>query len=289
MKKNILVTSNCQTGGIAGALTQLFPEHKISPVHTTQARNPAFFNRDNPTVAEADVWISSEGFPNIDALNEGGWRPQLISFASMSFRGFHPDSTYLIRRGGGPLNGKRFEPAYHSRIVALCYMHGISRDETASFFNRDVFSRLNYFDYYRSQKSAIERAFMKSELDYASFFPKIQRQGVFMYTINHPKGFVLDQIARIVAVKLTGQKSFLQAELNTIDTLSGTLWPIYPAIGDYYAVPSSYVWIEKNKVRFNNLEEFIDFHYQTYEEQGLTKENGSLQGPAITIDALRGK
>lgn len=50
MKKNIIVTSNCQTGGIAGALTQLFPEHKISPVHTTQARNPAFFNRNNPTV-----------------------------------------------------------------------------------------------------------------------------------------------------------------------------------------------------------------------------------------------
>ena len=290
MKKSIIVTSNCQTAGIVSALTQLFPQYEISPIHITHARNPAAFNRDNPTVAGADIWISSEGFPNIDALNESGWRPQLIPFTSMSFRGFHPDSTYLGRRADGQTAGvKNFEPGYHSRIVACCYMHGISPDEVARFFNRNVFERLNYFDYYRSQQQTIEGALVKSGLDYASFFPRIQRQGIFMHTINHPKAFVLDQIARMVAVKLTGRKSFLQAELNTVDGLSGDAWPVYPEIGNYLAVPSSYTWIENNKVKFSNLEEFIAFYYKKYEEQGLTKDNGAIQGPPITIDDLLGK
>lgn len=279
MVSSIVLTSNCQTAGVASALKQLFPDTTVYGIHIREFATQRGLDARLPVVAEADYWISSEGFPG--PKEEPGRGPKRIAFPSIAFHGFHPDLTYLLRTDGGPT----ITPNYHSRIVAWGYLHGLSEQAVRGLFNRAMFAKLGYFKIWDQNKASIKNRFDECGMNFNLFFGHVQRHGVFMHTINHPKTVVLDQIARMIAVKMTGDRSFMERALHTEDTLGGSTWPVYPEIGDYFALASEYRWISKGAVVSDSLEHCIARFYKLYAEQQLSPDNCAIRRLVPSMDA----
>ncbi len=93
-----------------------------------------------------------------------------------------------------------------------------------------------------------------------------------MYSINHPKQFVLTRLAQLAASKAHMKSSMLDANLEIVDGYTDTQWPVYPDIGEFYAVPSSYVW-RFGPDYIDGLIPYLRFAFKNYEREGIRRGN----------------
>ncbi|HTO79226.1 MAG TPA: WcbI family polysaccharide biosynthesis putative acetyltransferase [Methylocystis sp.] len=243
----IAVIGNCQCYGLAYAIKILRPEAAVDhyPVLLRARANMRILAQ---TLSTYDFVLSNDfqpgfvpggGYPELRALLEKTMLvPQIV------FNAFHPDCIYVSREDGSPV----FSPLgpYHSALALFAFLKGLKVEEAHALFNENVFEALGYLDAWGpAAEETLRQCKAAGDLDLSKEFLKWSRRGVFMYTINHPKPFVLLDIARHLLTKLGLETEEFDSEHYMIDDFVEQIrpiYPVYPPIAARYGVLGSYLF-----------------------------------------------
>ena len=87
-----------------------------------------------------------------------------------------------------------------------------------------------------------------------------------MHTTAHPTVHTITSFARVLALKMGAGADVMECPIPINDAFAGLVtWPVYPPIGEYYAVPSSYVWVINR--RSYDLDAYIQYSYERFEKE----------------------
>ena len=270
----IAVVGNCQSFGIAYGMKLLNPD---STVHRFTIVRPGWVNMDvlQRTLREYDYVFSLEfqhGF-----VKGGDWlalrdrMPGIIPFPSVVFSGFHPDTIYIFdgTQGGRPLESAT--GPYHSAIALYGYLAGMTPERTTALFNPAVFRMLGYFDIWQPAADEFLNASRATGIDLSTEFLRWSRRGCFMYSMNHPKAFVLNDVAEAL---LRREKLPVQDidfdDFSVDDIVRGSVFPVYPPIAEYYGHKGSYTFklanyrLSRSVGDFMTLPMFVESSFRIY-------------------------
>jgi hypothetical protein len=188
----------------------------------------------------------------------------------ISFTGYHPDCVYLITQDktqyASPLG------PYNSAIVAAAFSRRLSITDTIGLFCEANFHKLGYFDEFAKAKTFLKAEFSRSELDLETMLLGTSLRGAFMYTINHPKGWFLANIARALGQR-AGIFTFARgSDPLLFDILSyNAIWPVYPEIAGRVGFEGNYLFKKPGMPDFTTgtvvylgLHEFVQDSFDRY-------------------------
>lgn len=143
------------------------------------------------------------------------------------FPAFHPDIVYLFHKGrilGSPMGD------YHSALIVYGFARGFPAEAIVSLFRAEVFARVGYLDGWFGARDGLLGMSRDHGCDLDRLFAGWMRRGCFMHTINHPKLFVMEDLARhaLARADLPARSASCEAYLS--DPLSNSVWPVYPEI-----------------------------------------------------------
>ena len=275
MTRHVVVSSNCQTGGIVGCLREFFPQdHFVGMPLPWPLGGEQQLGQFAQQLEGYDFWVSIAPDHICTQVLEriSGHCPEVIRIPAIGFSAFHPDLCYAQDAASGAMT----QHHYNSAIGVWCYQQALSPDEAAMLFNGEVYARLGYLDQWASGRSFMQQVFASADLeaDFEPFFRSIQRSGCFMHSINHPTIFVLGQLSRIIATRLGAHPERVQRPLSVRDALSDTVWPLYPEVADALSLPGgSLIW----KLGPNHWQEgvrnYLAFCFEDYRKQGISPAN----------------
>ncbi len=126
---------------------------------------------------------------------------------------------------------------YHSALIVYGFAQGFSVDAIVSLFREEVFAKVGYLDDWFGARDSLLRLSREHGFDLDRLFAGWMRRGCFMHTINHPKLFVLEDLARAALQRGGIPARSARCEDMLPDPLSGSVWPVYPEIAARYGVP----------------------------------------------------
>jgi hypothetical protein len=267
----IVVSSNCQTAGIASALQLILPGADVEALpissNTINQENKPRFKK---ALSRADFWIT---ISQPELIEEWNYRNvKSIRVPGIMFRAFHPDLVYARN-----IETKQLVSCiehYNSLIVLWSWMRGFSVEEAKKVFNERLLHELGYMDMWDTSYAATKEAFSSTDIDFKHFFPHIKRMGVFMHSINHPIQPVLSSIAmqaaEIIEPSCRGADPAVYESLS--DPLRHSVWPLYPPIAEAMSLSGSYSWRLEDK-HYPNLTSFIEHSYSIYASEGIRANN----------------
>lgn len=267
----IVVISNCQTRTLVDSLGFVVRGSSVRGIHLQSA-----FERVDEALAAvraADVVVSLP-FDDGPFAPENLRRecPSVIALPAVNFAGFHPDITYLFDDFGKTLKSPLGD--YHSAIVLGGYRAGLPADRICDLFNKLVYSRLGYLVALENAKAELVEEFARYDLEVSAPLERWIARGCFMHTVNHPKSFVLADLAKQAAQK---------AKLEVVEGVSydrffpdlltlASIYPVFPEIaaafgaeGDYLFKPATRDPNEDVRVLYG-LDEFVRLSVSMYEK-----------------------
>lgn len=271
----IIVSSNCQTGGLAAALQAYFPKDRVVPLPIPDISNLEMVNRFIENLEDADVWVSildliwarSNGFgEKIDF--------QFVKIPAIVFPAFHPDLCYARNIE----DGKHTIDHYNSAIGVWAYNKGMTIGDTKRLYNRETYANLGYFNLWEPSVELLRNSFADCELDFPHFMLAVKRTGLFMYSFNHPMIHVLIEIARLVSIKIGCPSSIFGNDIKISDGLiSGAIWPLYPEIADEFSLADgSYDWKLRGMI-LQGLEQYLEHAFREYENQKIPRNSLKME------------
>jgi hypothetical protein len=270
----ILVVGNCHIAGISAALQWLFPADNVQVIPF----NPHIFKGDASSLTQRilDADIVMGGDFVLSFLNRNKATPKkFITIPSLYFSAFHPD----IVTAKVQTSGTRIPVRYNSAIGLWAYSKGLSPATAASLFCAKNFKALGYLDCWDSSVARMKSSFETADLDFDRFFCAVKRDGIFMYTMNHPKVGLLIWMAKLLAIQLGHDDSVWRKEILISDALGRVeIWPVYPEIARELAVPGSYTWFADRGQVIEGLEQYLDFVFSKYAKSGLDPADISMMG-----------
>ncbi len=261
--KKILVSSNCQTSGLALALKAMLPGMAVHTAPMGAPGTPAFALVEEE-VRDADFWVVST--TNKAALDIAP-HAQKIVVPRLVFDAFHPDIAYVQDASGRNAKGVSGSD-YHSSIALWCYTNKVPLEQCISLFRADIFQELGYLDRWSPAVSALKASFTKTSLSFDEFFRPLIGQPPFMHTNNHPRLSAISQMARMIARDISGNPDVMSWPIETViqDTLApGASWPIYPDVGRIYGLQGSYIWKIGSATFYSSLEAYLSATYEQYD------------------------
>jgi hypothetical protein len=292
----IAVGGNCQSFGIAYAMKLLNVQATIHryPMETRSKVSANMLVRalrtyDHVFLQDFDerrLRGGSSGWLR-DQLDNATWYPTLL------FSGYHPDSIFV---SAGPEYGSFvWGPIgqHHSAIALFAYRAGLSPEAALRLYQREVFETLGYFDLWDAATAELFHLAKFYSLDLEGDFIRWTRRGCFMYSINHPKPYVLFDFARRLLEKAGIAFQPIDFDHYALDDFArDTIFPVYPGIGEHYGFPGSYVFKAPEYARFKigavwNLPDFLSESYRVYKRQDSDKlinerVQGWLDSPEIS-------
>ncbi|MEA1830813.1 WcbI family polysaccharide biosynthesis putative acetyltransferase [Methylobacterium durans] len=249
----IAVIGNCQARGAAQAMRLLAP---ASPVRFIQMawlkREHGHLDNLARTLSDYDH-VFAQHFP--DGLIPGGdvyalraREPRLVMFPTIVFNAFHPDTVYAGNLAH--LSALKLAPSpmghYHSAIALMGHRLGLSAPETLTLFREEVFDRLGYLQAWDSSVRDLLASAAQIGFPLDREIGRWARGGNFMHVINHPKGTVIDDIAR----RLLTERGLRPEPVSSVDYLGDELardvvWPVYPEIAETFGFTGSYLFKRK--------------------------------------------
>jgi hypothetical protein len=198
------VVFNCQHDGLAQSLRHLLPASTVltfgSPELAASARIRQRALEELPTcdaIIMADA-MARLGPPFVQKLQREARR--IATVPPIVFGGFHPDVCFLTldkRAVLGPTAG------LHSRIAIAAFLAGYAPRDAEQLYNRLVFTRLEYAGAFHQQQALLVQRYASHNIDIAPALSSWLARGCFMYNVNHPKPFVLLDLA-IIACRMLG-------------------------------------------------------------------------------------
>ena len=243
-RMQVAIVGTCQVSGLGLATQVLMPDAEVACWHVGvhPRATPAEIAARLP---EFDLVVSQIADGSADnPLGISRLRERLASVVFIpivSFTGFHPDATYILRPDGlvpGSLSD------LHSAIVISAFLMGLSERRTTDLFNSFVFAELGYFDAFSAARAALATHFAAAGYEICSLLDQWHAQiGQFMYTVNHPHIKVLAALCRL-ALAQAGYVDFaapLPAQMP--DPLAASfVWPVYPPLAKRIGIPGSTIF-----------------------------------------------
>lgn len=264
--RQIIVSSNCQTGGVAAALQVIFPDDEITPLPLPVLANAEAGTQFIEKIKDADVWVSIGGY---DLLEKHGLQNSihLVRIPIIRFSGFHPDLVYARKASTNEL----IIPHYNSAIAVWAYKNNVDVKDAAKLFNEQSYAGLGYLDHWERSVAELKQRFKDTDLDFSDFMLSMRREGLFMYSLNHPKVAALARLAKLAAMKMGASATVLDRYIDINDGLNEIIWPIYPEIGESLSLPSDYIWkMEDGGGHWiSGVDAFLKYTYETYANQKI--------------------
>lgn len=279
MSRNIVVTSNCQTGGLAAALQAIFPRDTITPMPINLFEAGGEFEANMNVVRGSDIWVTSAPAHLLEFGVDG---PKVVRTPTINFEAFHPDLGYVLPSA----REAPIEPHYNSIIAVWAFVNRIDAKDAAALFNYNAFRDLGYLSLWQNQVEQLQNDFVAAGVDFSQFFLFAKRQGAFMYSVNHPTAEVLVFLAKQLSLKMGAVDSIFDREIRIVDGLSNIIWPIYPDIAQYYSLAGSYCWKMSDRQYLTSLPEYLDSAYANMEQYGLKKDLIVLRRPIGELDQI---
>ena len=276
----IAVVGTCQSFSVAYAIKLLRPEAKVDhfPV---MSRSHAPLETFIKTLKTYDYVLLND-FPR--GFIPGGGSSELrdrlrktFVVPTITFSAFHPDS---ISVGDDEVRSPIFGPLgpYHSAIALFAFRKGLPLEEANALFNRNVFEALGYFDFWNDASAElIDRCKRESDLDLSAEFMVWTRRGIFMHTINHPKPFVLVDVARklLAHMGLPAPDTDTDCDAYMIDDfLRYPIFPVYPQLAAHFGRLGSFTFhlttadFGKRVGDYLTLPQFLYGSYDKYRQYG---------------------
>lgn len=285
----LIVSSNCQTGGIAAALKEIAPSEEVAAVPL-----PGHMSESETALVEklktADVWISAGQWDLLDrhAIRDHNPRLRLLKIPVIGFAAFHPDLYYARRRSDDAYTPYH----YNSAIGVWCYQHKLPVEKAAQLFNEASYRALGYLDGWAASVKHLKALFAITDLkdDFDRFLLRVKRSGNFMHSVNHPRAEVLAHLGRIIALRLGAGARVLDMEFEVDDGLGQNVWPMYPEIAASLSLPShGYRWRIHDIIRLNTVADYLTYAYNGYVEQGIGPEDLYIvNGNDTLLDSVLG-
>jgi hypothetical protein len=270
----IAVIGNCQSYGVAYAMKLLDPTAQVDH-YSAISRTIANIDRLADALATYDR-VFSQDFPA--GIVKGGDSQELMRrldnahlFPTINFAAFQPDLVYLLdaSRGDRVLNGP-LRP-YHSALAVFAFRIGLKLEVAQALFNRNVFETVGYLDVWGPAAAEFLKSASNYGLDLSAELMNWSRRGVFMYSIVHPKPFVLADIARKLFATAGLQIRNDNVDDYAIDDLArAEIFPVYPEIAEIYGVRGGYLFkrgnfhISAGVGEFLTLPQYLSACYAVY-------------------------
>ena len=253
----VVVTSNCQTAGIANGLTMLLPGADVSAV-------PAHDKYLQEKVDGADVWVTSSNNAQSDK--------RVVRIPEVHFKAWHPDMCYAVNvetnaAVTGVQNGH-----YQSALTLWGYTRGLSVDRTAGLFREETYEALGFMDRWAAEVAQLRARFASSDVAFADFTDAVSLHQPFMHTVNHPRVEVLAALAKCAAANIADDRSLLRVPIERVmvDALGQqSVWSVYPEIAHRYGTTGAYVWRIGASQVVASVREFVELQHAAYAAQGL--------------------
>jgi hypothetical protein len=282
-KHEIIISSNCQSGGLLASLKCMFPNRDIGVQLFPKSEDldaVALFRR---TLKGARVWVTTGRRELCGELPI-----EIIRIPELNFNAFHPDIRHAINVS------TNLTTSIHnnSQIAVWAYNNRIAKPDAAKLFNREVFKSLGYFDCWPHCVAALRALFSEANIDteeFERFLLRVKRMGQFMYTFNHPRIEVLVELARIVARRLGADSKLSESEIVVPDALTYALWPLYPEIGEELGLRGNYHWrftTMHTVYDLYGIDAYLDFVYQNFADQGIPPTEVMCRSPSPTLDEI---
>lgn len=272
----IAVIGNCQSYGLAYAMKLLDPTAQVDHFSSI---TKSFANIDQFTsVLSTYDKVFYQDFPQGvvrggDSEDLTGRLANATRVLTPNFAAFQPDLVYLIdkARNGKILYGAL--SAYHSALAVFAFRIGLSVEAANALFNRDVYEAVGYLDVWAPAAAEFLESASSYGLDLSTELMSWARRGVFMYSINHPKPYVLADIARKLFAKAGLAVRNESIEDFFIDDLARSeIFPAYPEIAAVYGLPGSYLFkrgnyhVSHGVGEFLTLPQFLSASYAVYKK-----------------------
>ena len=276
MGRKIVVSSNCQTGGLAAALAAMLPDDSIRP--EPWIGDDASEVELRRALVGADVWVTAADPGSVrELVGDGSSSPRVLAVPRVLFGGFQPDTVYAAvdeQWIASPV------ARMHSAIVLWGWRHGLAASEIVELFTPAVMHGLGYASAWNAAVDRLRDAVEVAGLDFGMFFLPLPRRECFMLTVNHPRIVVLVQIARQVARELSAEPAAVDYPWETTlpdrPAMFGPVWPVYPVVAETLGLRGGFVWRNQDG-RLLRLDQFVAESVERY---------GQYQPDDISIPAL---
>lgn len=276
IKKRILLIGNCQFTGIANLINSMSPDThaaaiELTPIYLKNIKQKVFDLR--LLIENCDIAIlqhlPSEPLHQFLVTTYPLLKQKIRLCPAISFTAFHPDLGYVKSPTGAHLVGEMGE--YHSMLAFWAWKNDKTPDEALELFNSSVYKHLGYYNHLSTSKDFLLDRGRLSDLPLSEMMDEWLKKGCFMHSINHPKIFVLADIARALLDR--EQVHYLPEVENYLhDPLSlHPCWPIYPDIGTKLSLSGHYTFKKistspqnLSKIETVDLKDFITKSFQVY-------------------------
>ena len=215
--REILVLSNCQTGGMTACLDLFLPRDKVVGLAWSDSEEGCA--RAAAAAAAADLVVTSapRGL-HAKLVSQYGVDPsKCLRFPGIGFSGFHPDLT--IAYSDGELIDIFPGVPYQSAIGLWCLERpALTLRDTVDLFAAETMAALGLDRSWDAARQRLAARFEETGWSFADFFLPLQASGrVFMHTVNHPHLSALAQMARVVARRIGATKGRFGGARRTAD------------------------------------------------------------------------
>jgi GSCFA family/Polysaccharide biosynthesis enzyme WcbI len=210
---------------------------------------------------------------------------RIFQYPRITYTGFTPDSVYATSGGE-----KMISPVgdYHSSLILYAWLHGLSARETKTLFCTEVFERLSFSEHQRASRALMLREGEDISFPMASLLDKWEASGRFMHSVNHPRLFVMADIARMLAERSGLRTQATRPEDYIADPLmSNCVWPVYPGLNPQWESFASYDFKGPGEltpagrpVKVFSLEDFIDRSLEAYAPVSQESIYSAIGNPA---------
>ncbi len=278
----IALIGNCQAREVGHAIRLMKPGSPVTYIPMVTLRREYGDLLGLAKALSAYDYVFSQFFPS--DLIAGGYpgladiEKRLRPFPTIVFPAYHPDMVYAgavarlsaLKLARSPLG------QYHSAIALCAYRLGLTVAQTTTLYREEVFARLGYL---ASWDMAVQDLLANAR---SIGFPldgeivRWARRSSFMHGINHPKSFVIGDIAR----RLLDESGLSPEPVAVEDYLGDELardvvWPIYPAIAEAYGLSGSYLFKARPRGKaFPALYDLTGFIAASFELYAQTDEAG---------------
>ncbi len=237
-KLRIAIVGNCQVFGITSLMQTMSEEVITKGYECTENFISGLRNGtlDIKPFIEADFILAHRRNDWIEILEQRipSIRNKIKLIPAIFFSAFHPDCVYIKH-----LNQVIDSPigAYNSSLAFYGWKKELSLEKTVRLFSKEVYEALGFFNYWNSSVEFLSREWDSSGLFLDDKISRWSTHRCWMHSVNHPKLFVLADVAR-AALAREGIQPVPNVEFYLKDTLADyPCWPVYPEIGDILGIP----------------------------------------------------
>jgi hypothetical protein len=243
--KRILLLGNCQVQGLARLFQAMGGDVLVTAIELSSAtvEQMASGALDLARLDAENDFVFVHPHTEALALMEQKCPPlraRLKLIPPVNFSAFQPDIVYIRDAAGTPIRGALGE--YQSSLAFYGWKNGLDPEQTMQLFRRDVYRHLGFFDYETTARQFLRDLGAMTGIDVDAMVDGWTARGCWMYSINHPRLFVLADVARAV---LTGAGIVpvpAAHEYVADDLMAGPVWPLYPELGERWGLAGSYLF-----------------------------------------------